>query len=101
MAIETQTVTITSTETYAEDVDMINATSDVLITSADVDDVAMYEFIMEELNAASFSRTFEDNNRIIVERTYDAVHSDQVKSFYNIAKSAWESAGFTVDITYT
>ena len=101
MATETQTVTITSAETYADDIDIVNATSDVLINSAEVDDVAMYEFIMEELSAASFSRTFDGNNKIIVERTYDAVHSDQVKSFYSIAKSAWEQAGFTVDITYT
>jgi hypothetical protein len=101
MTTETQTIIIASSETYAQEDDMISATSEVLINSIEVDDVAMWEFIWETLQPESWSRDFSNNNTINVTRTYDAVHSDQVKAFYDTAKAAWEQAGFTVDITYT
>lgn len=101
MTTETQTVTITSAETYANEDEMVAATSEVLINSTEVDDAAMWDFIWETLQAKSVSRNFSNDNTITIERTYDAVHSDQVKAFYVTAKAAWEQAGFTVDITYT
>jgi hypothetical protein len=100
MVKETQTLTITSSETYAQEDDMLSATSEALINSTDVDDAAMWDFIWETLQPESMSRDFSDNT-ITIERTYDAVHSDQLKAFYDTAKTAWEQAGFTVDITYT
>lgn len=101
MATETQTVTITSSETYAEDPDMVAATSNVLIDSTEVDDVAMYRFIWETLEVENMTRTFSNGNTMVVQRTYNTEYSDQVKAFYDIAKVAWEQAGFTIDITYS
>lgn len=101
MATETQTVIITSSETYASEDEMVAATSKVLISSAEVDDVAMWDFIWQTLQTESSTRNFSNDNTITVQRTYGTEHSDQVKAFYNVAKTAWEQAGLTVDVTYT
>ena len=101
MTTETQTVIITSSETYASEEEMVAATSEVLISSTEVDDAAMWDFIWETLQAESTTRNFSNDNTITIQRTYNTEHSDQVKSYYDIAKTAWEQAGFTVDITYT
>lgn len=101
MATETQTLIITSSETYAQEDDMLSATSEVLINSTEVDDAAMWDFIWETLQAENTTRNFSNDNTITIQRTYNMEHSDQVKAFYDAAKAAWEQAGFTVDITYT